>query len=401
MPARVVRENLSESAAERRTPLRQLWETDLLADVTGLFAGIGGLEHGFAAVGFRSCLLAEIDPVARMVLAEKFPDVPISGDVTRLERLPSGTRILTGGFPCQDLSSPGGKAGIEGLRSGLVSHVFRLIKGAPDVEWLVLENVPFMLRLDGGAAMSSIVSSLDELGWRWAYRTVDAICAVPQRRRRVVLVASPCHDPSEVLFGDDHPAADDRSWSPDEAIGFYWTEGRSGSGMRREAVPTLKVGSSLGIPSAPAILDRKGRLGMPGIRDAEALQGFPRGWTASAEHAARGARWKLVGNAVPPPLAAWVARSIKTPPGVAATVKFEELVIKGGWPGAASGDAVRRHAVRIGEAFSSQPRPLLSAMLAEPLTVLSARAIGGFLSRARTGGMRWPDGFLDRIAAHA
>jgi DNA (cytosine-5)-methyltransferase 1 len=372
-----------------------------LAEVAGLFAGIGGLEHGFADAGLHSGLLAEIDPSARSILVEKFPKAVICDDVTMLERIPADTRILTAGFPCQDLSAPGGKAGIAGTRSGLVSHVFRLLRDAPAVEWLVLENVPFMLRLDTGAAMSSLVDRLDELGWNWAYRTVDAICVVPQRRRRVVLVASPCHDPSEVLFGNDHPAPDERSWTRGETVGFYWTEGRSGSGLRREAVPTLKVGSSLGIPSAPAILDGSGKLGMPGIRDAEALQGFPRGWTDTAQHAARGARWKLVGNAVPPPLAAWVAHSINTPPGVACTVKFETLVLRGGWPGAACGDRDRRFAVKIGEAFSSRPRPLLSALIADPLTKLSARAVGGFLSRARTGGMRWPSGFLDQVAANA
>lgn len=372
-----------------------------MSDVVGLFAGIGGLEHGFASSGLCATMLAEIDPSARAVLSVMFPHAQITEDVTALDKLPPGTRIVTAGFPCQDLSQVGKKAGIEGSRSGLVSHVFRLVRDAPEVEWLVLENVPFMLRLNGGAAMSSIVSSLDGMGWSWAYRTVDAICVVPQRRRRVVLVASPCHDPAEVLFGDDHLPPDERAWKLGEAVGFYWTEGRSGRGLRREAVPTLKVGSSLGIASAPAILDASGRLGMPGIGDAEALQGFPRGWTSSAEPGPRRIRWKLIGNAVPPPLAAWVAQSIVSPPGVASTVKFEEFSIKGGWPAAACGNAQVRRAAAISESFSPSARPLLSEALVEPLTVLSARAIGGFLSRARTGGMRWPDGFLDQVAVHA
>ena len=104
---------------------------------------------------------------------------------------------------------------------------------------------------------------------------MDVICVLPQRRRRVVLVASPTHDPREVLFRDGHPGIDEREPRPGDAVGFYWTEGRSGSGLRREAVPTLKVGSSIGLLSAPAVLLADGRLGTPTIQVAERLQGFP------------------------------------------------------------------------------------------------------------------------------
>ncbi len=369
--------------------------------MAGLFAGVGGLELGFKQAGFHASLLAEIDSCARSVLADRFPGSRIVDDVTALERIPTDTQVVTAGFPCQDLSPPGSKAGIEGAKSGLVAHVFRLLAKSNDVEWLVLENVPFMLRLAGGSAMSRIVDELEALGWRWAYRTVDAICAVPQRRRRVILVASPCHDPASAIFGDNYPSPDERSWTPGESVGFYWTEGRSGAGLRREAVPTLKVGSSLGIPSAPAILNRDGSLGMPSIADAERLQGFPGGWTAAAEGRSRGSRWRLVGNAVPPPLAAWVARSIARPPGVADSVRFDDLILKGGWPSAACGDGHTRRSAKIGEGFIEGPRPMLSQALSDLLTPLSPRALNGFLSRARSGGLRWPEGFLDRLSAYA
>ena len=372
-----------------------------MSHVAGLFAGVGGIERGFEQAGFRTSLLAEIDPAARGVLAKMFPGSDIVADVAALDQIPKGTQVVAAGFPCQDLSPPGGKAGIDGSRSGLVAHVFRLLAQSRNVEWLVLENVPFMLRLAGGNAMSRIADELDALGWRWAYRTVDAICVVPQRRRRVVLVASPCHDPATAIFGDDHPSPDDRTWRSGDTVGFYWTEGRSGAGLRREAVPTLKVGSSIGIPSAPAILTQNGSLGMPSIGDAERLQGFPAGWTTSAEGGPRATRWRLIGNAVPPPLANWIARSIAMPPGVAATVRFAPLSIRCGWPGAARGDGGNRQSVEIGEGFSSAPRPMLSDALFEPLTLLSSRALNGFLSRARSGGLRWPAGFLDMVATHA
>lgn len=372
-----------------------------MSEVAGLFAGVGGLEHGFREAGFEAALLVEIDPAARAVLKERFPDAELAEDIRSLVCLPPTARVVTAGFPCQDLSPPGGKAGIGGVKSGLVSHVFRLLREAPWVEWLVVENVPFMLQLDRGAAMERIASELEGMGWRWAYRTVDAICAVPQRRRRVVLVASPVHDPAQVLFGDDHAADDDRSWAPGESVGFYWTEGRSGAGLRREAVPTLKVGSSVGIPSAPAVLTSAGDLGTPSIADAERLQGFPASWTEPAEGMAKAVRWRLVGNAVPPPVAWWLARSLASPPGIASTASVRVMCTGSKWPYAAFGGPSCRYQVGIGEGFADGDRPLLSGTLRDPLKRLSERALRGFLSRARCGGLRWPGGFLERLEAHA
>jgi DNA (cytosine-5)-methyltransferase 1 len=369
--------------------------------IAGLFAGIGGLERGFAAAGLHASLLCEIDPAAVAVLKTRFSDVEVAGDVADLRSLPSDTTVIVAGFPCQDLSPPGGKLRIGVSRSGLVSHIFRLVASAPLVEWLVLENVHFMLRLDGGRAMSRIVSLVEELGWNWAYRTVDVICVLPQRRRRVVLVASPKHDPRQVLFRDDHPGVDERAPRRGDAAGFYWTEGLRGAGLRREAVPTLKVGSGIGISSAPAILLGDGRLGTPTIEDAERLQGFPAKWTLPAEGMARSVRWRLVGNAVPSPLAEWVARGIVRPGPVSASIGIGPLHTRRWWPDAAFGIGGKRMAVTIGESFSAQPRPLLSNFLQDSLVELSSRAIRGFVSRARSGGLHWPDGFLDKVEANA
>src|SRR5690606_35704194 len=80
------------------------------------------------------------------------------------------------------------------------------------------------------------------------------------------------------------------------SFGFYWTEGIRGLGAAVDAVPTLKGGSTIGIPSSPAILLPNGRVVTPDIRDAERLQGFPADWTQPAETVARkSVRWKLVG----------------------------------------------------------------------------------------------------------
>src|SRR5690606_34623235 len=91
-----------------------------LMKVVGLFAGIGGLEHGLAQAGHETVLLCENWAPACAVLQSRFPDVPRHGDVRELSDLPESTEVLCAGFPCQDLSQAGKTAGLEGSRSGLV-----------------------------------------------------------------------------------------------------------------------------------------------------------------------------------------------------------------------------------------------------------------------------------------
>src|SRR5262249_5091425 len=149
--------------------------------------------------------------------------------------------------------------------------VFRLLaRPGTGPRWLLLENVPFMLQLQRGKAMSFLITALEGLGYAWAYRIVDTRAfGLPQRRLRVLLLASRTEDPRSVLFhGDVVPPQDDE---PDKvACGFYWTEGQTGLGWAVDAVPTLKGGSTIGIPSPPAIrLPHDRMIVTPDIRDAE------------------------------------------------------------------------------------------------------------------------------------
>lgn len=159
-----------------------------------------------------------------------------------------------------------------------------------------------MLVLDGGRAMRFLVGALEALGYRWAYRLVDSrFTGVPQRRQRVILLASLDDDPRDVLFSDDAGEPDTSHFRSD-AFGFYWTEGLRGLGWARDAVPTLKGGSTIGIPSPPAIWNPGGRMGRrivtPTLVEAEQMQGFDPGWTSSADSVStrKGTRWKLVGK---------------------------------------------------------------------------------------------------------
>ena len=276
-------------------------------NVGALFAGIGGLELGLSRAGHHAVMTCEVWEPAVNVLADRFDGVPNKPDVRKLKSLPRQVDLLTAGFPCQDLSQAGNTAGIAGKKSGLIDHVFRLLDRRK-IPVVVLENVSFMLQLDKGAAMGRLTAAFEERGYRWAYRTINTLSFLPQRRERVFFIASCCDlVPQNVLFEDEVTPPNNISKLTTRAHGFYWTEGTRGLGWADDAIPTLKNGSTIGIPSPPAILMPDGRLIKPDIRDAERLQGFPENWTKCAEMQAR---WPLVGNAVSVPVAEWLGHRI-------------------------------------------------------------------------------------------
>ena len=369
--------------------------------VAGLFAGIGGLELGMTASGHHAHLLVEHHPAAVHVLRRRFPDTKLEGDVRDLTALPKRTDVVVAGFPCQDLSSVGRKAGIDGARSSLVGEVFRLAAES-DVPWLVLENVPFLMSLARGAALTLITSTLTEMGYRWAYRVVDSNAfGLPQRRNRWYLVASRTGDPRGVLLADDceKPAA--TGDYPDVACGFYWTEGMRSFGWGVDCVPPIKCGSAVGVPSPPAIRLPSGCYITPDLRDAERLQGFPADWTAPAEEVARpGERWRMVGNSVSTPVAAWIGRRLAEP----GRYDADDPPWTGPtWPRKAAWadlDGVL-HAADVGPWPQWHPRVGLAEFLRFSGKPLSTRAANGFLSRTARGSLRFPPGFLAELAAYA
>ena len=367
--------------------------------VAGLFAGIGGFERGLAASGHESVLFCESWAPAVAVLQARFPDIPIHPDIRERFDLPGGTDLVCAGFPCQDLSQAGKTAGIGGERSGLVGHVFDLLS-RQRVPWVVLENVSFMLHLDGGRALDRLVSALEELGYLWAYRKVNSLAFLPQRRERVFLVASRVGDPADVLFVDEERPPKVDTTLDTHAHGFYWTEGTRGLGWAPDAVPTLKNGSTVGIPSPPAILMPSGLVVTPDIRDAERLQGFPEDWTKPAEEVGRASlRWSLVGNAVTVPVAEWIGRRLVEPGGYSRELDRTDALV-GKWPSAARFNGVSRCAVEISSYPVWQERQHLHTFLRYGGKLLSAKASRGFLSRADSSSLRFVDGFKDKVRLH-
>lgn len=372
--------------------------------IVGLFAGIGGFELGLRVAGHETVLTCECWAPAVAVLAERLGGVPNHPDIRELADLPEEAELVCGGFPCQDLSQAGKTIGIDGARSGLVDEVFRLLRkriaaGRP-VPWVLLENVSFMLHLEGGRAMERLVHAFEDMGYRWAYRVVNSLGWLPQRRERVFFLASRVADPADVLLADEaHPRPAETAIG-EIAHGFYWTEGIRGLGWAPDAVPTLKNGSSVGIPAPPAILMPDGRVVKPDIRDAERLQGFAEDWTAPAARVAKPSwRWSLVGNAVTVPVAAWLAGRLVEPNGYDRE-RDRALPLAGRWPRAARFDGRIRYAVAINDFPVWRGRPSLDRFLRHAGEPLSARATAGFLERTNRSSLRFPAGFREALRTH-
>lgn len=368
-------------------------------NVVGLFAGIGGFELGLSRSGHNASVMCEIDYAAKAVLKTHFPNAKFVHDIRDINLLPKSTSLVTAGFPCQDLSSSGLKGGINGNRSSLISEVFRILE-LNSVEWVLFENVHFMLHLNKGEGIRTVVEGLERLGYNWAYRVLDTQSfGIPQRRKRVFILASRGQDPRHVLLSEDGLSSVSEKVSVSKPIGFYWTEGTYSTGIATNVIPPLKGGSAIGIPSPPAILMPDGFVGTPNIRDAERFQGFPANWTKPVEKDhKKSLRWRLVGNAVSVDVAEWLGEKLVFPKEY--NWRNDQVLSGEKWPNAAWNMGQGRYVSEASMSPVDRYTYCLSKFLIHDLKPLSERATRGFLNRARKGRLNFPDGFLDHLNSH-
>ena len=160
-----------------------------MMQVGSLFSGAGLCDLGLAWASFHHQWFCEIDPWCGRILARHWPGTPIYKDVAELEgkELPP-VDALCGGFPCQDVSLGGKRAGItQGTRSGLWSHYHRLI-GEMRPRYAIIENVRGLLSL----GMETVLQDLSDIGYdaEWTVLPAAALGA-PHHRERVFIVAYP------------------------------------------------------------------------------------------------------------------------------------------------------------------------------------------------------------------
>jgi DNA (cytosine-5)-methyltransferase 1 len=159
--------------------------------------------------GVKVVASVEIDSKCNEVLARHFPDATQFTDVTTVKGedlinagFTPSTGIITGGFPCQDLSVAGKRAGLAGERSGLFWEIARLVEET-QTEYFVIENVPGLLSSNKGRDFGVVIGTMADLGYSLGWRVLDAQhFGVPQRRRRVFIVGrrSTSNSVAEILF---------------------------------------------------------------------------------------------------------------------------------------------------------------------------------------------------------
>jgi DNA (cytosine-5)-methyltransferase 1 len=318
------------------------------------FAGIGGFELGFQREGFTCTAQVEISPARLKILARHWPDVPKGGDIRDVNGSDLGRpTVLVGGFPCKDLSI--GKAkrkGLAGEQSGLYWEFHRLVDEhlrlteAAQPRFTVLENVPGLLRSNGGRDLAAVLLGLEQLGYGWAYRVVDArAVGSAQRRPRIIIVGHRGGDPRpawRVLADAEHggialplrgePTGAERSGgggslAPDGvrflrksarptkkvSEGGYatWVESDFFNVLNpNDAVypPTKTRGPTMAQVKQSHLVEQGGRLRVLTPVEWERLQGFPDNWTAgvSAEE-----RYYALGDAMNVDVARWLAQRLK------------------------------------------------------------------------------------------
>ena len=153
--------------------------------------GIGAVHCAWQPLGWECAWTSEIDrfPIAVVDLRWGFRNL---GDMTEItgDMIDEHGRLdlLVGGTPCQSFSVAGLRGGLDDARGNLALRFMQLCAAARP-RWVVWENVPGVLSVDGGRAFGSILGALEELRYGWAYRTLDAQWfGVAQRRRRVFVV---------------------------------------------------------------------------------------------------------------------------------------------------------------------------------------------------------------------
>ena len=321
-----------------------------------LFSGIGGFDLGFERAGMTCTAQVEIDKQARSVLRRHFPTAQLLADITSVSGgdLGSAVDVLCGGFPCQDVSLAGRRAGLAGERSGLWYQFHRLIFEVQP-QFVVIENVPGLLSSNQGRDMLAVLQGLADIGYLPAWRVLDSqYFGVAQRRRRVFIVASLGDGrAAQVLF--ERESGGGHSATAGKARGFYTTSNQHAEGpywdgsdvtdtidtviAKRQTMPEKRRFQAVVVPAwrqcpdcddvwcdihgmhaydcdCPDIDTWAEHDLFPYVESAvrfltptecERLQGFPDGWTAGQSDSAR---YRQLGNAVTVNVAEWIGRRL-------------------------------------------------------------------------------------------
>ena len=275
--------------------------------VLDLFAGIGGFTLGLERAGFETVAFCEIEPYAQKVLKKNWPDVPIYEDVRtitadRLLRDGIKPDIITGGFPCQDLSVAGLQGGIDAERSGLWADCARLL-GELRPKYAIFENVTALLSRPDW--FQRVLWDIHAVGYDAEWHCIPAShVGAPHQRDRIWIVAYPRHrtrgNTESIIGRQDAPR---RQWAKDSnATGRPSKDVANPDSKRRRGRNTSRENAE--DAWQPSIITRDDARRM-GAWDIEPDVGRLANGIPNRSH-----RLKCLGNAVVPQIPELIGRAI-------------------------------------------------------------------------------------------
>jgi DNA (cytosine-5)-methyltransferase 1 len=298
-------------------------------------SGIEAASVAWSPLGWEPAWFSEIDPFPAAVLGHHYPAITNHGDFTEIHKHvePGSIDVLVGGTPCQSFSITGLRKGMDDSRGNLALEFLRLAK-AIQPTWIVWENVVGVLSSGGGRDFGSFLGALEQLGFRWAYRVLDAQgFGVPQKRRRVYLVGhlgpGANHAALSLFECPFLPAIAPEIGQVREAPAGVRPDGTGQHGLvygmtgdetpkfLYECLPTIR--SSQG---GEGIMVSNGKVRRLTVAEIEKAMGFPRDYTKvpyrgrDAESCPERPRVAALGNSMVVPVMAWIGRRIDFLQGV-------------------------------------------------------------------------------------
>lgn len=295
-------------------------------------SGIESVSVAWEPLGWQAIGFAEIEPFPRELLKQRFPHVKNYGDITQYEKWDIGQfDVLVGGTPCQSFSIAGKRGGTNDIRGRLMYSYLGIVAQYKPT-WILWENVPGVLSSGNGTDFASFLAGLEQCGYGWCYRVLDAqYFGVPQRRRRVFVVGSfGNYNCTKVLFeseGTQGGIAESRETEKnttertDGSLPVMFRNLNNNSVYKKEERTANTIISRYGTGgnNTPLILDsstsKKLRRMTP--IECERLQGFPDDWAKiswrgkSVEQCPDSLRYKAIGNSMAVPVIRWIGKRIQ------------------------------------------------------------------------------------------
>lgn len=282
----------TDEKSEQAEPQIQLWRERATVEEGLCVLPIDEQDGRSVCIGF-----SEIDKYATAIYQKHFPEHKNYGDITKLDpaTLPDFD-LLVGGFPCQAFSIAGKRKGFDDTRGTLFFDIARILQ-VKQPRLFLLENVKGLLSHDNGKTFSTIIATLDELGYDLQWQVLNSKNhGVPQNRERVFIVGHlrGTSRPQVFPFGEgsqiitQKPAEADLSESPTRAQSRNNILSISDILEKKTTEPAFDYESGEWNYSPPPI-----RRLTP--TECERLQGFPDGWTGGLSDSQR---YKCLGNAV-------------------------------------------------------------------------------------------------------